>query len=338
MSNQHIHTVDNKSSSVKHLWALLMTHGFQHVYKQRNKLDQNGAKPASGKKLLNEFASDNSVDLNVHLQLRSANDLWIAVLLTTLVASLITYLTVIITLLVVDFALSAYHFHTLTLTATGLFIFALFEKGLYGYKQFICTHFGNTLDQYFLPVFGNRLSPHSIRFFLQANRRLNPKDFSRFNALRTSITEDFSFAFFRLMIGFMSAGILMAIDFSFALVIFPVMAILIGMVNLLTSYLKQTKNPLWSSQFSFCSMISKIPIEIKEIVNGLITVIVAFFVYRLFTDAWTVQNLLSLGECTVFIMLSGKIMGCWPFCKQAHTEIHANQKELFNITDPFLEL
>ncbi|NJN77308.1 MAG: hypothetical protein HC803_02435 [Saprospiraceae bacterium] len=128
----------------------------------------------SKEKPIEAIRSSEREDENIYLKLIKSisgiKGLWYIFLSTTIIASLISYLSVFINQILIDHILPSYQLNVLMLFAIGLGVFELFTLCLSVYKSYVSIHLGNILDKYFLSVFDARLNTHSMQF-LQNFRR-----------------------------------------------------------------------------------------------------------------------------------------------------------------------
>jgi len=304
-------------------------------------------------------------DENVYLRLiksvKGIRELWMVFFVTSVIASIITYLAVFINQILLDHILPSYQINTLILFAIGVGVFEVFDMALGIYKRFIYIHLGNTFDKYFLSVFDARLNNQSIRFLQSFKRGDLTERLSDSLKIKSFFMRLFSKVFINLMVAIMSIGILMAINLKLSLIVFIVLilfSIIYRIVTPMYRKLEQQRYIVKADLFSkFIEKIDGLQVikslqlesystrEISKRVNrmiavstraryldlanstasGLITLVFSLLILVYLSREMMLYNSISLGQIITFTALSGKIFRAFERLLDANISIQEHR-------------
>ncbi|MCP3931993.1 MAG: ATP-binding cassette domain-containing protein [Bacteroidetes bacterium] len=185
--------------------------------------------------------------------IRNIKDIWAIFLVTTIVASIITYLSVFINQILIDHILPSYQLNTLMLFAIGVGIFYIFDLLFRIYKKFISIHLGNALDRYFFSVFDQKLNNYSIMFLQSFNRGDLTERLSDSFKLKTFFLRFFSKIFVNVIIAVFSLSILLVLSWKLTIIVFVVLLSFIAIFYIITPIIKSLERKRFSKKAEFFS-------------------------------------------------------------------------------------
>ena len=199
----------------------------------------------------------NSEEDNIYWRLiremKGIRPLWIMFLTTAIVAGLITYLAVFINQILIDHILPSYQLHVLYLFAIGVGIFYFFDVVFRSFKSYVSIHLGNTLDEYFIGLFDQKLNNYSIRFlhcFRRGDLTERLKDAMK---IKTFFVTFFSKIFINVVIAVFSIFILFAIQWQLSFIVLAVLGIFTLLFFGLTPIVKRLEQQRFSIKAEFYS-------------------------------------------------------------------------------------
>ena len=147
---------------------------FQDVTFKREKVKIKAPVFLSIKKTENTKEISGGNNQNVYWRLfksiSSIKNLWYIFIITSILASIISYISLFINQILIDHVLPSYQLNTLKIFAVGVGAFFLIDRVFRIYKRFVSIHLSNAFDRFFMSVLDNKLSTYSIRY-LQSYRR-----------------------------------------------------------------------------------------------------------------------------------------------------------------------
>ncbi len=351
----------NKDASDRFLRDLIINQDLQHIPKHFEGLTYNNAKQRVNIKapvLLSVgtnkdtiIEDDHRTIQNVYWRLfksiHSIKDLWYIFLVTSIIASGISYVAVFINQILIDHVLPSYQLATLQLFAVGVGIFYLINTVFSIYKKFISIHLSNALDRFFLSVFDKKISSYSLRYIHSYKRGDLTERLSDVMKLKSFFVKYFSSIFVNVLTAVLSLFFLFMINWKFSLIVILVLFIFAFLFYMITPIIAKLERERYVKKASFMSkFIEKIEgiqvikamgiedyssTQIKTgiedlikihtkskyvgIINSVITSLVVSFssllLLVLTSREMITYNTLSLGMIITFLSMSGKIFSAF---------------------------
>lgn len=257
----------DKASGKRFLNDLVFNQTLQHIPKHFEGLTYNNAKQRIKIKapVLLSISSDkddiieddNRGIQNVYWRLfksiHSIKDLWYIFLVTSIIASGISYVAVFINQILIDHVLPSYQLATLQLFAVGVGIFYLIDTVFGIYKKFISIHLSNALDRFFLSVFDRKISTYSLRYIHSYKRGDLTERLSDVMKLKSFFVSYFSSIFVNVLTALLSLFFLVMIDWKFSLIVVAVLFIFALIFYIITPIIAKLERERYVKKASFMS-------------------------------------------------------------------------------------
>ncbi len=196
---------------------------------------------------------DENLYLKLFRSVRPVRDIWGIFLLSTIVASLIGYLSVFINQILIDQILPSYELATLQIFAIGVGVFALVDLFFYIYKKIIGIHLSNSLDRYFLSVFDDKLNSFSIRFVQSFKRGDLTERLSDSTRLKSFFVSFVSTVFVNALTALMSLSILFFLNWQLSLVVLSVLGLFVGLFYGFTPLIRRLEQQRFTVKAAYFS-------------------------------------------------------------------------------------
>ena len=299
-------------------------------------------------------------------------DLWLIFISTTLIAAGITYVSVFINQILIDYVLPSYQLDTLYLFVIGVGIFYVFDMIFYAYKKFISIHLGNTLDKFFLASFDKKLNDYSIQYLQSFKRGDLTERLSDTMKLKSFFMSYFSKIFVNVIIALFSMSILLFINWQISMIVFFVLGLFMLIFYILTPIIQNLERQRFTQKAEFFSkfiekidgiqVIKALQLEryssseingsinnlihiqtkskyiglINSLSGSLITMVASLLIIALTSKQMILYNTISLGMIITFVALSGKIFRAFSSLLDANLSLQTHQiilKRFFDFTE-----
>ncbi|NNC95986.1 MAG: ATP-binding cassette domain-containing protein [Chitinophagales bacterium] len=302
-------------------------------------------KPDDKKLKINDNVEGKSIFSKLISITSEFKELWMIFLVTTVVAALVTHLSVFINLLLIDEVLPTYQVDVLTMFAIGVGIFFMFNVSFRIFRKYVSIFLGLALDKHFLNIFDAKLNHYSMRYLASFRRGDLMERLSDSMKIKSFFLRFFSSIFVNVVISVFSIGILFVLNWKLSLIVLGVIAVFTVLFFVLTPIIKNLENQRFRSKANLYSkMIEKIDgiqvvksmglerytsHEIGEEVNTLLEIrkkskyvdlfnsvvvsviiqITILAIIVILSRQMMISNSITLGQIIAFIALSSKIFG-----------------------------
>jgi len=273
----------------------------------------------------------------------SIKSIWYIFLFTTILASLISYVSVFINQILIDHILPSYQLNMLKAFAIGVGIFYMVDLAFAVYKKFVSIHLSIAFDRYFMKVFDDKLTNFSIRF-LQSYRRGDLTERLRDSLkLKSFFTRHFTSVIVDVMIALTSMFFLFMINWKLSLLVLVVLVLFTALFYIFTPIIANLERERYAKKADFMSKFiekiegiqtikamgleqhsssqilssiddlilvqtkSKYVGLINSILTRLITTFAVLSILVLVAREMIVHNAITLGMIITFLALSNKI-------------------------------
>jgi len=291
----------------------------------------------------------------------SIKNLWYIFICTSILASIISYVSVFINQILIDHVLPSYELNTLKIFAVGVGAFFLIDRAFRVYKRFVSIHLSNAFDRFFMSVLDKKLSTYSIRY-LQSYRRGDLTERLRDTMrLKSFFTRYFASILVDVIIATTSLIFLFMINWKLSMIVLFVLVLFAVMFVVFTPIIEDLERQRYTQKASFMSkFIEKIEgiqsikamclenyssqqinqgieelIQIhtksryvgmfNSVLTSVITAFASLALLVLTSREMIVNNAISLGMIITFLALSNKIFSAFSNLLDKNLSIQENK-------------
>lgn len=226
----------------------------------------------------------------------SIKTLWYIFLFTTILASMISYVSVFINQILIDHVLPRYQLNMLNTFAFGVGIFYIVEMAFMIYRKFVSIHLSIAFDRYFMKVFDDKLTNFSIRF-LQSYRRGDLTERLRDSLkLKSFFTRHFTSVIVDIMTALTSMFFLFLINWKLSLLVLVVLVLFTALFYIFTPIIANLERERYSKKADFMS-------KFIEKIEGIQTI------KAMGLDRHSSDQILSSIDDLIFVQTKSKFVG-----------------------------
>ena len=306
-------------------------------------------------------SNNGSVYWRLFKSIGTIKNLWYIFIFTSILASVISYVSVFINQILIDHVLPSYQLNTLKIFAVGVGTFFLIDRVFRVYKRFISIHLSNAFDRFFMSVFDKKLSTFSVRYLQSYRRGDLTERLSDSMKLKSFFTRYFASILVDVMIATTSLIFLFAINWKLSLIVLFVLVLFAIIFYVITPIIEDLERQRYSKKASFMSKFiekiegiqcikamglenyssdqinagidelikiqtkSKYVGMVNSVLTALITAFASLALLVLTSREMIVNNSISLGMIITFLALSNKIFSAFGNLLDKNLSIQENK-------------